>query len=407
MYALCSDFKFRKKLNTFANFLLVATGSERQRSGSVIFSQLQRHHCFNCIALPAADPVKGIGFLFLAQNFTFSIELQVLLLLEALDLFISKVQNVLNCTPFGFQECFVAVMATLSSIRIDAQSDDCRSRVLQRLCSASSLQQIVKLSAQTLFLYDLSLTAVDYSMVARYRLEMTSFCAVLWETLLLLCAAAQDTHLALACREKLVAEFARRLEVLCSPAEVGAFKRVVDVTGESIPGKVNKAIVKAANTLGYVSNRHFVSKCAVLWSLMADPAASAVVIAGAASEGKSAVRDTVLKAFEVLGHIGTSMYVDSWVVRCRRAGMLIVETVENWISERKMRAKRNAKLEKTFLFKSLNSAAAKGNVSRTNRSSPRAAPRPSAPPADSKPSGSPSELTVKKYSFYHTSLPLK
>jgi hypothetical protein len=77
MFALCSDFKFRKKLNTFANFLLVATAAEQQRSGSVIFSQLQRHHCFNCITLPASDPVKGIGFLFLAQNLTFSIELQV------------------------------------------------------------------------------------------------------------------------------------------------------------------------------------------------------------------------------------------------------------------------------------------------------------------------------------------
>jgi len=63
---------------------------------------------------------------------------------------------------FGLQECFVADMAALSSIRIDAQSDDCRGRVLQQLCSTSSLQQMVKLSAQTLFLNDLSLTAVDY-----------------------------------------------------------------------------------------------------------------------------------------------------------------------------------------------------------------------------------------------------
>ena len=78
----------------------------------------------------------------------------------------------------------MAVMAGLSSIRIDAQSDDCRGRVLQQLCSTSSLQQMVKLSAQTLFLYDPSLTAVDYSLVARYRMEMTSYCAVLWETLL-------------------------------------------------------------------------------------------------------------------------------------------------------------------------------------------------------------------------------
>jgi hypothetical protein len=77
MFALFSDFKFRKKLNTFSSFLLVAMAAEQQRSGSVIFSQLQRHHCFNCIAQPAADPVKGIGFLFLARNFTFSIELQV------------------------------------------------------------------------------------------------------------------------------------------------------------------------------------------------------------------------------------------------------------------------------------------------------------------------------------------
>jgi len=115
---------------------------------------------------------------------------------------------------------------------------------------------------------------------------------------------------------------------------------VVDVTGESVPGKVNKAIVKAATALGYVSNRHFVSKCAMLWSMMADPAASVVAIAGAVSEGKSAVRDTVLKAFDVLGHIGKSLYVDSWVVRCRRAGMLIVETIENWIFERKLRAKQ-------------------------------------------------------------------
>ena len=67
---------------------------------------------------------------------------------------------------------------------MDTQNDDCRGRVLQQLCSVSSLQQMVKLSAQTLFLYDLSLTAVDYSLVARYRMEMTSFCAVLWETLL-------------------------------------------------------------------------------------------------------------------------------------------------------------------------------------------------------------------------------
>ena len=52
----------------------------------------------------------------------------------------------------------MAVMAGLPSIRIDAQSDDCRGRVLQQLCSTSSLQQMVKLSAQTLFLYDLSLT---------------------------------------------------------------------------------------------------------------------------------------------------------------------------------------------------------------------------------------------------------
>ena len=81
MFALFSDFKFRKKLNTFANLLLVATAAamaaEQQRSGSVIFGQLQCHHCFNYIALSAADPVKGIGFLFLAQNVTFSIELQV------------------------------------------------------------------------------------------------------------------------------------------------------------------------------------------------------------------------------------------------------------------------------------------------------------------------------------------
>ena len=112
----------------------------------------------------------------------------------------------------------MAGMAALSSIRIDAQSDDCRGRVLQQLCSASSLQQMVKLSAQTLFLNDLSLTAVDYSLVARYRMEMTSYCAVLWETLLLLlCAAALNTHLALACREKLVSESAKRLQVLCSP----------------------------------------------------------------------------------------------------------------------------------------------------------------------------------------------
>ena len=94
----------------------------------------------------------------------------------------------------------MAVMAALSSIRIDAQSDDCRGRVLQQLCSTSSLQQMIKLSAQTLFFYDLSLTAVDYSLVSRYRMEMTSYYAVLWETLLLLCAAAQDTHLALAWR---------------------------------------------------------------------------------------------------------------------------------------------------------------------------------------------------------------
>ena len=109
---------------------------------------------------------------------------------------------------------------------------------------------------------------------------------------------------------------------------------------------------------------------------MADPAASVVAIAGAVSEGKSAVRDTVLKAFEVLGHIGKSLYVDSWVVRCRRAGMLIVETIENWIFEKKLRAKRHAKLEKTILFKSLNNAAAKGNVSRANRSSLRTVSKP-------------------------------
>lgn len=77
MYSLLSDFKFRKKLNTFANFLLVGTASDGQRSGSATLSRLQRHHCFNCIALPAADPVKGVGFLFLSQNFMFGIELQV------------------------------------------------------------------------------------------------------------------------------------------------------------------------------------------------------------------------------------------------------------------------------------------------------------------------------------------
>jgi hypothetical protein len=76
---------------------------------------------------------------------------------------------------------------------------------------------------------------------------------------------------------------------------------VVDVTGESVPGKVSKAIVKAAIALGYVSNRHFVSKCAMLWSMMADPAASVVAIADAVSEGKSAVRDTVLKALKCSG----------------------------------------------------------------------------------------------------------
>jgi len=267
---------------------------------------------------------------------------------------------------------------------------------------------MVKLSAQTLLLYDLSLTAVDYTLVARYRMEMTSFCAVLWETLLLLCAAAQDTHLALACREKLVAEFAKRLQVLRSTGEITTFKRMVDVTGESVPGKVNKAIVKVATVLDYVSNRHFVSECAMLWSMMTVPAASVVAIAGAVSESKSAVRDTVLKASDVLGHIGKSLYVDSWVVRCRRAGMLIVETIENWIFEKKLPAKRHAKLEKTILFKSLNNAAAKGNVSRVNRSSLRAVSKPAAPLLDSKLSDSKaSELTVKKYSFFHTSLPLK
>ena len=299
-------------------------------------------------------------------------------------------------------------MAALSAVRADAHDDSCRSEALQRLCSASVLQQMVTLSAQSLVLYDLTQTAIDYSLAARYRLEMTSFCAVLWETLLLLCAAAQDSRLALSCREKLVAEFAKRLEVLCSPKEIGAFKRVVDVTSESVPGKVNKAIVKAANALGYVCTRHFVSKCATLWSLMADSAASVVVVAGAVGEGKSAVYDTVLKAFEVLGYLGKSLYVDSWVVRCRRAGMLIVETIENWIFDRHLRAKRNAKLEKTFLFKALASAAAKGNVSRAK--APRTAPRPAAPAMDSnsKASESPqSQLTVKKHSFYHTSLPLK
>ena len=34
MFALFSDFKFRKKLNTFANLLQVATAGEQQRSGS-------------------------------------------------------------------------------------------------------------------------------------------------------------------------------------------------------------------------------------------------------------------------------------------------------------------------------------------------------------------------------------
>jgi hypothetical protein len=68
----------------------------------------------------------------------------------------------------------------------------------------------------------------------------------------------------------------------------------------------------------------------------------------------------------------------------------------------------HAKLEKTFLFKSLNNAAAKGNVSRANRSSPRAVSKPAAPSLDSKLSDSKAlELTVKKYSFFHTSLPLK
>jgi len=181
----------------------------------VIFSQLQLQHCFNCIALPAADPVKGIGFLFLAQNFTFSIELQ---------------------------ECVVAVMAALSSIRIDAQSDDCRNRVLQQLCSTSSLQQMAKLSAQTLLLYDLSLTAVDHSLVARYRMEMTSFCAVLWETC---CCCAPlsrtPTWRWLAGRNSL-----RSSRSACRCCAYPAFKWVVDVTGDSVPGKVNKAIVKAA-----------------------------------------------------------------------------------------------------------------------------------------------------------------
>jgi hypothetical protein len=85
--------------------------------------------------------------------------------------------------------------------------------------------------------------------------------------------------------------------------------------------------------------------------------------------------------------------------------MLIVETIENWIFEKKLRAKRHAKLEKTILFKSLNNAAAKGNVSRANRSSPRAVSKPAAPLLDS--DSKASELTVKKYSFFHTSLPLK
>ena len=65
-------------------------------------------------------------------------------------------------------------------------------------------------------------------------------------------------------------------------------------------------------------------------------------------------------------------------------------------------------LEKTFLFKSLINAVAKRNVSRANRSSPRAVSKPAAPLLDSKLSDSKaSELTVKTYSFFHTSLPLK
>jgi hypothetical protein len=48
----------------------------------------------------------------------------------------------------------------------------------------------------------------------------------------------------------------------------------------------------------------------MLWSMMADPAASVVAIAGAVSEGKSAVRDTVLKAFDVLGRTRGSSDAD-------------------------------------------------------------------------------------------------
>lgn len=380
LHALYSDIRARKKRNTFTNFIILATASEKMESGGILFNQL-RKNSFNPISIPMSDPVQSMGFWLLAQNFMYGLELQ---------------------------ECFSSSIAALVAVRVDSNplDDKYRNNILQKLCSVTSLQKIVKLSSQTLFLYELTLAQIDYSLVARYRLEMTAFCAVVWETILLLGIGLRDSALVAIWRDRLFAEFSKRLEVLCSAQEIDRFKKVIDGTNESINISINKSIIRAANELGFISNSNFVSKCAMLWNIISEPHSSIFLISGAVCEGKSAIRDTVFRGLEIFGSIECALEVNSWVTTCRKSGLRIVEAIEKWVKARKLKLKMDSMKQSSAFSAIVSVATSFGNVSSSQRSRGRTTQTVS-PGRDIAVKDTRVFRNVHQYTYFHSSLPLR
>lgn len=314
-----------KKSNRYIGPIVIGMASETFYSNVSVFDHFYRS-IFNAVSIPNHQPINNLGLMLCAEGFLFGMDIQSTLKSSLLHL------------------------GAGGAGKVDAEWENrTRDAIVQRLCTSLEIRALVSNATKSLKLYHLSRLAVLTSnKVARFRVELQCFCAVLWERVVMFAYEARLDLVAL--RNELFIPFYKKLEMISSPEEILGFDGGIGPNELAVNEVLNITLIKASHNSGLVCNHEYIARCALLWGMITNPSSSVILMAGQAAAGKTAIRDTVLNAIRTLGTAVDAFFSESWPVKCRRSAYVILARLRQWKDyQQRLREERRQREQEALL----------------------------------------------------------
>jgi hypothetical protein len=310
-----------KKSNRYLGPVVIGMASETFYSNVSVFDHFYRS-IFNAISVPNHQPINNLGLMLCTEGFLYGMDIQSTLKSSILHLGVGKT---------------------------DAPGENrTRDLIVQRLCTGLEIRALVGAAANSMKLCHLSRIPVPLGKVARFRVELQCFCAVLWERVLMFAYEVPLDVITL--RNELFIPFYKKLEMISSPEEILSFDAGIGPNELAINEVLNIALIKASHGSGLVCNHEYIARCALLWGLVTNPNNSVILMAGEAAVGKTAIRNTVLSTIRTLGADCDAFFSESWPVKCRRSATVILVRLRQWCSyQQRLREEQRLKEQAALL----------------------------------------------------------